>query len=49
MEEQFEEWWSSWQSDHLQYHPERVFNYSLKDLLEEAFLAGWDFRRNLEL
>lgn len=48
MEEYYEAWWDSWQDDHLQYHAERIFNFSLKELLEEAFYAGWNYRRNLE-
>jgi len=50
MNEQFEIWLEAYIEEKTSVRPERLLNgyYSQRDLLEEAFNAGWEYRRLLE-
>jgi hypothetical protein len=50
MDDHFEIWLESYIDLMTRYHPENLLNgtYSTKDLLYDAFSAGWEYRRLLE-
>ena len=50
MDEQFEIWLAAYIEKMVAARPERLLNgyYSPRDLLEDAFNAGWEYRKLLE-